>query len=250
MKVTPPSDQLRSHLTLKKSDVLGSTHPNQIWSHLQLPLLRGVPHAALCGGPNSWFSEAGIWGIFSVFFLNKYCTVFWKEPGSLTLLTWQILEENPGDWSIVSWGVNFHHCLGGTIWELGSGEGQEAWCVPWTDTEGRNCCLWSVGLYYVSERKIKAALISFLVMHDNRAQNPHPNSWTHQLPDQLSHIHKQERLFHGNSLEQIYLCYILKHTAMELIFGKALVLSKVWSVWKWQFKVSTFDLKNHWLVFL
>ena len=35
----------------------------------------------------------------------------------------------------------------------------------------------------------------FLVMQDNRAQNPPPSSWTHQLPDQLSHIHKQERLF-------------------------------------------------------
>lgn len=35
----------------------------------------------------------------------------------------------------------------------------------------------------------------FLVMHDNRAQNACPRSGTHQLPNQMSHTHKQERLW-------------------------------------------------------
>lgn len=169
--------------------------------------------------------------------------MFWKEPGSLTLLTWQILEENPGDWSIVSWGVNFHHCLEGPSENWDQGKVRRRGVFLGTDTEGRNCCLWSVGLYYVSERKIKAALISFwscMIIGLKTLVLIHGHT-SFQI-NWVIYTNKRD-CFTWNSLEQIYLCYILKHTAMELIFGKALVLSKVWSVWKWQFKVKSIWLK-------
>lgn len=155
MKVTPPSDQLRSHLTLKKIRCLrGPLTPTKSGVIFSCPFPGEVYPRGTVWWSNSWFSEQESGVSFCFLFEQKYCTVFWRgtwkfDTSSLGR-SWKKIQETEALWA----GSKFPSLpKKGPSENWDQGKVRRRGVFLGTDTEGRNCCLWSVGLYYVSERK-------------------------------------------------------------------------------------------------